>query len=439
MLAGATIMGDGSNRIECQTSFCTRLSQAHGWSPTTLIRLIDSVSGRTRYGTHMSAFSDNVRPLNSYGVSQSVFAAALVKLTDITNIVDTSLAALNGTFALNGMGAVKRSRHWCPQCYSEWRRQELDVWDMLIWQMEDLCICPVDLTPLTNCCHSCGSEQPFLPRSGSLDICCKCGCWLGKASAPTPHDASTTAYQRWLANEYSDLLTQRSYFRPRLSGHECAMFVDALGTCRNFSIVDLGKRVQLPFDTLYQWKENRVKPRLVSWARFCANLNVSISSTLIDPVEAAKQLSFPFDSARIYIVTRSAPRKRHSKEAITNAVRQQLEGKRPSVSSVYELADNIGVPISMVYFHAPTDAKKLARRLNTLKKTKSTSQKKSLVRALSRAAVRLDKANSPITRKALTAEVLRKSRSSRHAAKAYFPRAIDLFKRRAPGRFSEDL
>lgn len=425
-LYGVTVLGDNTEFIESSTSFCFRLSVSHGWSPHTLFRVINSCRRNTeRLAVNWAFDSFDGRAMNTYGKFQRVITASLVRFTSVEDLSKTTLAHIGPSFANNAMGAVKNLRHWCRMCFSNARRMEVDAYDMLIWQMADLTICPLHSCPLESKCSKCNSHQLFFPRTRALDLCGKCGSWLGMDSqagaSPVIADIS---YQRWLSKAYSELILARNEIHPRLTGHECSVFIKSMGAFRQMTTVELSDYSGIPLDSLYRWAEGRMRPKLVSWARLCANLNVGLAATLLDPAESARQLSMPFELPKIYFATREKPRAKHSKKDIQLTLNEQLSMKRPSIQSIPQLALQLNIPISMLYFHAPTEVKALSAKLKNLKKQKRKIKRMSLLKSLQRAAERLKSKDLPITRETLIEEAATRQKNSQHSVKKYFSDAI---------------
>lgn len=425
-LYGASILGADTEYVESLTSFCTRLALAHGWSVRTIFRIVSAdPRGTDKKTFNWPYHNSDARAMNTYGNLQRSLTALLVKFTHIDELATCSLSHIGPSFAANAMGAVKRERHWCSSCFFDARKSDSIAYDMLIWQMADLKICPIHFCTLDSQCHGCGSFQIFFPGRGALDICGSCGAWLGQSnSSGTSAALPDISYQRWLSKEYSDLILARNQLAPRLMGAECSIFINSMAAFRQMTTVDLSKYSEIPLNTLYQWSENRIRPRLDSWARLCANLNAKLTLTVLDPAEAARQLELPFRLPKIYVATRRAPRARHSKEEIKSAVAEQLRMKKPAIQSIPKLALQLNVPISMLYFHAPSEIKALSSKLYRLQKKRADDRKKSLIKALQRAAERLRSKNVPITRRALMQEVRTRQKVSRHSVKKHFTESI---------------
>lgn len=412
------IAGAGKSTVEALTSHIPRRAKLHGRTTTWLVQLIETESGWAWRG-HGQAGA-----LNGYGTCQARMSGGLARLTGLGDISQMSLAQIGPAFADNGMGTLKPMRHWCPVCFFEWRKCATPAYDMLIWQLVELALCPLHRSPLLAACPMCKRPQRHLSPDGALDLCQSCGHWLGAETSEGSLEPSARSYQEWLISSYCELLESRVAITPRLTTFECSTFLKAVLRSREVPVDALARRICVPQDTIRQWISARIRPTLRSWVQLCANLGVTPAQTLLDPLQAAAQLPLPFQGANVYVKTRPAPRRRHSKEKLLKQVSLELQKKVPTVSGPVALAHRLGVPASMLYFHAPKETKALAAKTRTLAVKKDAILRKSLRRSADRAVARLQRKKVPITRRAFVNEIQSRSNCGLRQAKQLFHRIM---------------
>lgn len=396
-----SIPGAGTTEVTTLTGYIAALADTHCVRARTILGALDSAGSLGLEGSIRWILQQG-RTINAYGSLQRRVLAALILQTSQPELELSCLGRLAPAFAANGVGAIKRHRHWCPLCFQRARKADEPAADLLAWQVCDVALCIRDLAPLEWRCPKCGAPQDFIPANGALDTCGHCGCPLTDQTESQTHryDALGAAYQLWLCRVVPELLLDLAAFRS-LKGNECSAFLRALTGARRGTLESLAQHVGVPLDTLLQWSRQRSKPTLLSWLRFCASLGVTPARTLADPIQAALQLPLPVPGVRLYCATRTAPTPRHSGTAIRAAIVEQLNCERPTVTSVAQLARIIHVPIGTVYFHARMEARALAAKLLELDRRKRTSRERNLRRRAGRAVARLRKRGEPVTRRAV--------------------------------------
>ena len=422
------IAGAGTPFVQTLTSYLCAVASAHNRSPTAMLGILGrhaGVSLDTMAG-HLAGTDGSI--VNGYGTLQRQVLTALSRASGRSDLIQMCLGQFTPVFAPKGGRAVKVNRHWCSRCYVEMRLKGVDAYDFLLVQLVELKICPDHLVELQCQCGSCGAHQLTLPTNCKLDICGECGAWLGAfVAAPLDADLESAAYQKWLVNELAELLMSRDEVAPLLTGRELSKFLRELLAVTRLTQKQLATRVNIPVDTLRQWIHCRNKPTIASLLRACANLGVSPATLYLDPQLAAHQLSFPFLSPTIYRCTRDAPRKQHSQELIRNAIALQLSRTELPFLGTKELARNLGIPLSILYFHDPEGCKLLTRRLRRHRSAKREYQKSNLARSAERVLGRMEREGQPLTRRIFVERLMARSKCSIWIAKDLFPVALRKF------------
>ncbi|WP_168710447.1 helix-turn-helix domain-containing protein [Panacagrimonas perspica] len=328
--------------------------------------------------------------LNGYGLMQSRLEALLSLVTKRDDLGASNFGWAIKVFSTQGGLVVKRDRHFCAACFLRMRRADIRSHDLLAWQVADLNVCVVDKTKLSSRCPKCRSPQALVPTSGVLDLCSKCGCWLGDIqNLPVLPSDPTTSHQIWLAAEASKLIEASADLQRSVHGHEVRVFVREVLAGQKLTLESLATQLRISPDTLGDWWKGRRRPRVATWMRVCALLGVSPLDTLRDPFLAAAQM--PLDIARgVWAVPRFGPRSvdQGLRERIATAVDEQLSLSKPSVDSIAELAIRLKATQSSLYHYCNKKVKKLAGRIRRLKTKrrwrKILSQRRSALRVLKR-------------------------------------------------------
>ncbi len=111
---------------------------------------------------------------------------------------------------LTGIGDLPISRHrkWCGRCFDNDCASESGPYHRLLWTIDDVKVCPIHSTLLTELCPNCRAG-PF-PELVGLDIsgyCPRCLKWLGaNQNEINPLDDQQSHYLIWCARGYASIL-----------------------------------------------------------------------------------------------------------------------------------------------------------------------------------------------------------------------------------------
>jgi transcriptional regulator with XRE-family HTH domain len=104
---------------------------------------------------------------------------------------------------------LRASPAWCPACYTEWREQELPIYQPLLWMLLVLRICPKHKRPLLDRCPHCQAKQTaIVSHAIYAGECTKCARWLGTGSDLPPEltlDDETVNWQQWVVHVLGEL------------------------------------------------------------------------------------------------------------------------------------------------------------------------------------------------------------------------------------------
>ena len=424
------VMGTGTEYVESLTSYITRLAAAHRISSQALLALLNR-RGKLGFCNTWSLMGKDSRAFNSYGSMQQRICGELSRATLRNDLLQTCLAQIRAPFPNSGQGVVKWCRHWCPQCIRVARSREEPAYDLLAWQIVDLGVCIRDGCLLQHQCPHCGQVQRPITDSGLIDICHTCKNSL--ASEPAAHSgghpgalsADQRAYWSWLSQSVRELLLERESIAQRASGRECSTFLKTLLETRQLSTLQFCRQLGMNWETVREWVADRHRPRLVAWFRFCSRIGVPPAATLMDPVTAAYQFTFPFEQNIRPEVKRPKTTKKHYPAArIRAAVQAQLDLAEPTVKSNVDLTRKLKISECVLYWHAGPLAKQLSARLKELGYKRTQERRDAVLQEMGDIMQRLQERRVPVVRKIVIAEVVARIGCSAHLAKEVFSHAL---------------
>ncbi|MCK8488277.1 TniQ family protein [Paenibacillus sp. MBLB2552] len=170
--------GLGTAMKEGLVSYITRLSEAHCTDVGSLVsyecspnfenpRIYSYQSNKVN-----SSFYKDAYTINCFGAICTDMEYALTKLTQRSDISEMNLN--KWVFTPRNKAIVKKQKHWCIQCYSEWEKEGKALYDPLLWSIELIKICPVHKTLLQTSCSGCNMQIPIINQRSLLSHCIYC-------------------------------------------------------------------------------------------------------------------------------------------------------------------------------------------------------------------------------------------------------------------------
>lgn len=180
------VLGEGTEEVECLSSYLIRLSTIHAAPVTSLIRFALDLSYPKRAdqksGIFTSSSSKFVRPnqTTEFLVVALAHALGLPK----GQLDQTTFLAFFGALA-RPERTFSKSLRWCPECMQGGESPATQPYFRLIWQLQPIMHCTLHNSLLRDSCASCGGHQDsFRPRQ-DLSSCVRCNAPLALGSKLT--------------------------------------------------------------------------------------------------------------------------------------------------------------------------------------------------------------------------------------------------------------
>lgn len=180
--------GLGTPYVESLTGYITRLAEEHCLYPGKLITLeiLPVSEGRFLSGPRPEDISTHLirtgSGCNGLGDLARIFVQALEELTLRKGLRALTLLRWGRLLAWEGL--LRRTRAWCPACYTEQLQAGAPVYDQLLWTLDVVSVCLKHQRTLEiRCPHEeCGRTMPVLTARTRPGWCSRCGRWLGLGS-----------------------------------------------------------------------------------------------------------------------------------------------------------------------------------------------------------------------------------------------------------------
>lgn len=344
-------IGIGTAETECLTSYLARLANAHHLAAGHLIiRHFLPILGSERLGTD--------RPLNSFRLTKmcsangaDAFAIDLIGLTErltlSTGIAPTTLVLWSDV--VSRLELLRDFRAWRPNCYAEQAAGGGAPYDLLLWMILPVKVCPRHRRPLTESCPDCKRRiwpvlSQYLPG-----FCPYCRVWLGDrdkkpASVVTTSVINDLDYELWVANHIGAVIAAS----PALSAAPARQnVITAVNHCCNLLMEGNSRMVArllgVANTTPRNWLSGEAIPPLKTLARIGYLSKVPLLNLLTDPVSVLEQIS----KHPVEIIESQTERIRHLHRVniiSCQKVREQMEAALIEVPppSLIEVARRLG-------------------------------------------------------------------------------------------------
>lgn len=132
---------------------------------------------------------------------------AMYRLARFDHLEEHTLHRIIKISSVNDL-RISKNRRWCGRCFEQDCDGSSGPYHRLLWTIDDVKVCPIHSTPLTEICPNCGAG-PF-PELVGRDIsgyCPRCLKWLGVSSNEIdPLDDQHSHFLIWCARGYAGLL-----------------------------------------------------------------------------------------------------------------------------------------------------------------------------------------------------------------------------------------
>lgn len=173
-------IGLGTYKIESLHSYLLRLAKYHQVSVWKLLETEASdlfTKGFLREYVKKRQ-TNHVHYINGCSEITEDYLNVLEILTKRDDLINLTLLNGRGLFSTK-RNVLREYRAWCPVCFEEWKKNDNELYEPLIWSIKFVDFCPDHLARLQDECPSCGNKNRMISSNQSVGYCGKCGQWLG--------------------------------------------------------------------------------------------------------------------------------------------------------------------------------------------------------------------------------------------------------------------
>lgn len=367
-------IGVGTPDVESLTSYVARLAEAHRVQPRHLVvGEILPLLGRPRlsqtpFPSLATIFRNSTHAHNGMGTQARDLVRSLATLTGRSDL--HFLTLLPWAEVLSVQQLHRRTRAYCPACFEEWQQAGQVVYELLLWTLAPVIVCPRHRQRLRLTCPypDCHSAAPWLSARSRPGYCARCERWQGSADGEegSGGDALTTeefTAHAWIVDALGELLAAAPSL-PALPRREQLLrtLVSWMRSQRTGSRQAQARQLGVSDTAIRYWERGAAVPSLWLLLRVCYHLGTSplriLTGAEADPPPADLQPPV----ARYFPLRPVRARTAFDREALRQALEDILSSTEEPPPSLREVARRLGRPDEVLRRQLPELCHAIAER-----------------------------------------------------------------------------
>jgi len=281
------------------------------------------------------------------------------------------LTLLQWTNVVSGLRVCRRHRAWCAACYQEAKKRGEPVYDMLLWTLQVVDVCPRH-GPLRDRCPHCGERQRVISSLSRPGYCALCLHWLGEPArgadngdrGGTEGAVADIEWSWWVARTIGDILAAATPHRPWPDeGRVALVLAQHAEAAGSSGVIDLARQMDVVPRTIYQWKEGNQVPRLELLLRLCYHLDIAPLAMMTgDGGAHSHPLSTPEPRGEVSTGGKGRRRRVVDVEGIRKRMRAIVDADEQPPPSHANVARRLGVTPQQLHNLCPAQSRVIIER-----------------------------------------------------------------------------
>ena len=311
-LYGCLPRGLGTPLVESLTGFVGRLAVARHVPASAIFEHLvrpHVPPGLVRESLHLTGFlASGAVAYDGLGPPAQALVDALAHLTGLRELGLHTLIPWRGFLKPTGNGALRwrRPKRWCALCLAEWRRQDREPWEPLLWRVAAVQRCTEHRIPFSELCPRCRARQGVVSEIVPFGYCRKCGHpledrdpLLDDPAAAALHD-NQARWEWWTSCAVGRMLSSQRLVARAANPQG---FQDFL--CGQFrasssgAIKPLAQYLDVGWNSIDAWMKGKRAPKLEFFLAVCMRLGADPLQVVVGPRPfPVGSSSFPWRGAR---------------------------------------------------------------------------------------------------------------------------------------------
>lgn len=364
-------IGIATPYVECLSSYISRLAEAHNIKVSILLKKIIAphlYTDHIKKELSLGITSGSADYINEIGLISLEYVNALEAVTGRNDILNLTMLNWKGIFSKN---LRSKFRRWCPICLEEWKLSSKEIYEPLIWTLNDIQKCGIHEIQLKTSCPHCERKLPYLHSRYRTGYCQYCESWLGNIERI--NNESISEEEAHIISGFKQLIENS----PKLSYFPSKFFIsnlleNVINQLGFSSVNRLADYLDFNGSTVSEWINSKYLPSGKSLFIITRKLNASL-------YELIYTTSIPALDIGIDVGEFNIKRKRKSKFEIEKILNAELRSSVPK--SLYLIAKENDFIIDTAQNNFPEICEEIkGRNLTYLAQMKS--EKRTEIRSL---------------------------------------------------------
>lgn len=355
-------IGIGTGMVESLSSYVGRLAAAHTTSVSMLVMHELSKHFKHSYLDPNEATGHSYDALNSINGRCNTAVLWVKVLEALTLRQDLRfLTFLPYREMLGDKCLLKRHRHWCPNCFEDWRKANRVCYEPLIWKTLPVRICPIHSSKLRMHCPYCGHYGPDLEPQYLPGHCPKCLKWLGDGASYSIKESNYLNSQQ----EYSFKVAELVAVAPKLQHvptiDNITALLHFLTTKRAKGCRAFGRLIRCGHDNIVNWSQGKYPPNFEVLVKMWVMFNLDPADIVSQEPTFLSGNSHLGTSSDHEISSKMKPQGKIRWKELNEVMTAMAEGRIPPLP-VVEVAKSFGCSVTSLYKKCPDMCGTVSRR-----------------------------------------------------------------------------
>ena len=364
--------GVGSPMVESLTSYLTRLAEAHSVPLHKLflqeiLPQLSTIKEDYTVPKYLTGFWRSSAALNGVTDQASNHVHALELLTLRCDLRFLTMLVWANVLPVKGL--IRRTRAWCPSCYEAWRNSGQIVYDLLIWVLEVVTICPQHHQRLSLRCPypDCQHEQFHFTSRYISGYCSWCRRWLGSCMRPDEENLTTLeserTYQQWIYEMIGEMFSAAPNIpAPPSKSNLVANFTECINMSTGGNQIAFSRQFNVTLKSIWNWNRGEQIPTMGNLLKLCYQLGISPLGFITGDKEHLKSSFIEFTPMSTVPNTKRKKYRKFEADQVRSVLLSVLQNPPNPPPSMREVARGLGYDYSQILVKFPDLCKAISSR-----------------------------------------------------------------------------
>ncbi|MED2762089.1 TniQ family protein [Bacillus thuringiensis] len=273
--------GKGTPFVESISSYLCRIAESHNIKVSTLFfEILYPLLPSYSYLKNVKG-KKLIKGSSLLGIGKTAIEIVRV-LEKLTKRKDLHTLTLLNWSAILNLKLISKSKSWCSLCFNEMKQSGQNLYEPLIWQINEISICSKHFVSLQEICTNCQKRIPHYSSNMQIGFCPFCSTFLGgKSLLDTSDELGSDSIQKKLCDMYSQLL--KNNYNPFVPTKRAIsnFFFRLKNENPSISYSNFARNLAFSRGQMETWFNGECRPPISFWAAICEIMGISIEELFI--------------------------------------------------------------------------------------------------------------------------------------------------------------